>query len=183
GQRAVHYNLQGLEWGDVPFETGKMDLIGNVLRAGQSTPDGLPLVMLGGDGDLALYSRDNIAVDRWGNPLPERGRYTTGAAGFIDAPAPMPLPAGLPILPATAVERYVLANAGARPWDRDSHDVRVFANAAEGRGEIIDSQQEVGGYPKFEPTRRAFDPALWDLETMLPKSPDALDSSARGRGT
>lgn len=183
GQRAVHYNLQGLEWGDVPFETGKMDLIGNVLRAGQSTPDGLPLVMLGGDGDLALYSRDNIAVDRWGNPLPERGRYTTGAAGFIDAPAPMPLPAGLPILPATAVERYVLANAGARPWDRDSHDVRVFANAAEGRGEIIDSQQEVGGYPKFEPTRRAFDPALWDLETMLPKSSETLDSSAKGRGT
>ncbi|MFN7054034.1 polysaccharide lyase family 1 protein [Hyphomonas sp.] len=183
GQRAVHYNLQGLEWGSVPFETGRMDLIGNVMRAGQSTPKGLPMVMLGGDGDLAVYERDNIAVDRWGNPAPMRGRYTAGPASFIDAPAPMKLPDGLPILPAVAVERYVLANAGARPWDRDAHDVRVFANAAEGRGDIIDSQNQVGGYPKFEPTYRAFDPALWDLETMLPLSPEALDASARGRGT
>lgn len=183
GQRAVHYNLQALEWGKVPFETGKMDLIGNVMRAGQSTAEGLPLVMIGGDGDLALHARDNIAVDRWGNPLPERGRYTTGAAKFVDAPEAMPLPAGLPVMPAAAVERFVLANAGARPWDRDGHDVRVFANAAEGRGEIIDSQSEVGGYPSVEPSYRAFDPALWDLYTMLPKSPETLDSGARSRGT
>ncbi len=183
GQRAVHYNLQALEWGKVAFETGKMDLIGNVMRAGLSTLDGLPLVMIGGDGDLALYARDNIAVDRWGAPLPERGRYTTGAARIIDADAPMPLPEGLPVLPAASVERFVLANAGARPWDRDGHDVRIFANAAEGRGEVIDSQSEVGGYPVIEPTQKAFDPSLWDLETMLPKSAEALDASARGRGT
>ena len=77
----------------------------------------------------------------------------------------------------------MLANAGARPWDRDGHDVRVFANAAEGRGGIIDSQSEVGGYPKMEPTARPFDPSLWDMSTMLPKSAEALDASARGRGT
>lgn len=183
GQRAVHYNLQGLEWGDVPFETGRMDLIGNVMRAGQSTAQGLPMLMLGGDGDLAVHARDNIAVDQWGNPLPQRGRHTTGPARFIDAPEAMPLPPGLPVLPSVAVERYVLASAGARPWDRDNHDVRIFANAAEGRGEIIDSQSEVGGYPVVAPTYRAFDPALWDLETMLPLSPEALDSGARSRGT
>lgn len=183
GQRAVHYNLQALEWGKVPFETGKMDLIGNVMRAGRSTLEGLPLLMIGGDGDLAVYARDNIAVDRWGAPLPQRGRYTTGEAEIIDAAEPMPLPEGLPVLPAASVERFVLANAGARPWDRDGHDVRIFANAAEGRGEIIDSQSIVGGYPTVEPSRRAFDPALWDLETMLPASESALDSSARGRGT
>lgn len=183
GQRAVHYNLQALEWGKVAFETGKMDLIGNVMRAGRSTLEGLPLVMIGGDGDLALYARDNIAVDRWGAPLPERGRYTTGAARIMDADEPMPLPEGLPVLSAGNVERFVLANAGARPWDRDGHDVRIFANVAEGRGEIIDSQAEVGGYPVVEPSARAFDPSLWDLDTMLPRSAEALDASARGRGT
>ena len=77
----------------------------------------------------------------------------------------------------------MLANAGARPWDRDGHDVRVTANAAEGRGWIIDSQEEVGGYPQAPETRRSFDPALWDLETMDPASPDALDSGARAKGT
>lgn len=183
GQRAVHYNLQALEWGAVPFQTGKMDLIGNVLRGGRSTMAGLPLVMLGGDGDLALYARDNLAVDWKGDLLPERGHYGTGRAAILDAEAPMPLPAGLPVLAPQDVERFVLANAGARPWDRDGHDVRVLANAAEGRGEIIDSQSEVGGYPVMAQSSRAFDPALWDLETMLPKAPEALDSSQKGRGT
>lgn len=183
GQRAVHYNLQALEWGAVPFETGHMDLIGNVMRGGQSTVEGLPLVMLGGDGDLALYARDNLAVDWKGDSLPERGYYTTGRAKIVDADAPLPLPAGLPVLAPQDVERFVLANAGARPWDRDGHDVRVLANAAEGRGEIIDSQTRVGGYPVLTATQRTFDPAQWDLETMLPKSPEALDNSQKGRGT
>jgi hypothetical protein len=58
-----------------------------------------------------------------------------------------------------------------------------LANAAEGRGEIIDSQAEVGGYPVMAQSNRAFDPDLWDLETMLPKVPEALDSSQKGRGT
>lgn len=183
GQRAVHYNLQALEWGAVPFQTGKMDLIANVMRGGLSTAAGLPLVMLGGDGDLALYSKGNLAVDWKGDPLPERGYYGTGRAKILDAEAPMPLPEGLPILAPQDVERFVLANAGARPWDRDGHDVRVLANAAEGRGEIIDSQAEVGGYPVMAQSNRAFDPDLWDLETMLPKVPEALDSSQKGRGT
>lgn len=183
GQRAVHYNLQALEWGTMPFQTGKMDLIGNVLRGGMSTAAGLPLLMLGGDGDLALYARDNLAVDWKGDPLPERGYYSTGRATILDAAAPMPLPAGLPVIPPQDVERFVLANAGARPWDRDRHDVRVLANAAEGRGEIIDSQAEVGGYPVMAPSYRGFDPGLWDLHTMMPKTPDALDSSQKGRGT
>ncbi|MBU2417846.1 MAG: pectate lyase, partial [Alphaproteobacteria bacterium] len=38
GPRAIHYNLAPEEWGDVPFEVGKMTVIGNVLRAGPSTP-------------------------------------------------------------------------------------------------------------------------------------------------
>lgn len=183
GQRAVHYNLQALEWGAVPFQTGHIDLIANVMRGGQSTREGLPLVMIGGDGDLALYARDNIAVDWKGDALPQRGSYTTGRARIVDAEAPLPLPAGLPVMAPQDVERFVLANAGARPWDRDGHDVRVLANVAEGRGAIIDSQSEVGGYPQMAPTQRTFDPALWDLSTMLPKSPDALDSSQKGKGT
>lgn len=183
GQRAVHYNLQALEWGKVAFETGRMTLIGNVLRGGPSTAPGLPFLMLGGDGDVAVYLRDNLAVDRWGNPLPMLGRYTTGPARFVRAKAPLDLPADVAPLPATEVERFVLANAGARPWDRDAHDVRVLANAAEGRGEIIDSQSEVGGYPRVTATTRPFDPTLWDPVTFAPLSPAALDAASRAGGT
>ena len=34
GQRAIHYNLIAEEWGDQPYQTGEMAIIGNVLRAG-----------------------------------------------------------------------------------------------------------------------------------------------------
>ncbi len=183
GQRAVHYNLQGLEWGRVPAETGKMNLIGNVMRAGLSTLDGLPLLTLGGDGDLDLYAQDNIAVDRWGEPLPAIGRYTTGKAKLVPMAEPFALPPGLPVLEASALENYVLRNAGARPWDRDMHDVRILADVAEGRGRIIDSQQEVGGYPVETPSQQTFNPGDWNLETMEPNSRAVLDASSKARGT
>jgi hypothetical protein len=183
GQRAIHYNLQNLEWGAHPHEVGEMTVIGNVMRAGGSTAPGLPMIMLGGDGDLALFEDGNLAVDRWGQRSPILGRYTTGNARIVSLRSPnIPLLTLEPLL-ATHVEAYVLASAGARPWDRDGHDVRVLADSAEGRGRIINSQDEVGGYPRVAETRRAFDPSLWSLDTMTPASPTALDAAAGARGT
>ena len=183
GERALHYNLQVLEWGAVAAQNGRMTAVGNVLRGGQSTAADLPFLMLGGAGDLDYHGSDNVAVDERGRPLPMFGRYTTSRARVIEHAEPLDWPAGLTALPAEEVENWVLANAGARPWDRDAHDVRVLADAAEGRGRIIDSETEVGGYPEVEPTRREFDPKLWDLETMAPRSPEALDSGSRAAGT
>lgn len=183
GQRAIHYNLQGLEWGEVPPVDGGMAVIGNVMRAGPSTAEGLPMVLLGGDGNLRLSMRDNLAINKWGDDLPLTGRTTTGRAEIIET-SHVSIPEGLRIMSPRDVERYVLKNAGARPWDRDKHDVRVLADTAEGRGEIIDSQDQVGGYPEVtEPTRRAFNPDDWHLDTMKPKRPDVLDAGASARGT
>lgn len=183
GQRAVHYNLMALEWGDVPFETGKMTTVGNVMRAGISTEFPIAFMMLGGHGDLEYYARDNVAVDRIGQPLPMLGRYAAGKARIIETHEPPIWWAGLEVLPAEEVEEWVLKNAGARPWDRDGHDIRVLADTAEGRGTIIDSETEVGGYPDLPATRRTFNEADWHLGTMMPKRPDLLDDSAKGRGT
>ena len=183
GTRAVHYNLQPLEWGEVPYVNGRMTAVGNVLRAGPSTHADLAFLMIGGAGDLDYHGRDNVAVDRLGRPLPMFGRYTTSAARIVEHAEPLDWPAGLTALPSVEVERWVLANVGARPWDRDAHDARLLADVTEGRGKIIDSENEVGGYPHVTPTRRAFDPALWDLATMAPRSPAALDDSAKAPGT
>ena len=148
GARALHYNLQPLEWGDAPFQNGRMTVVGNVLRAGPSTPSDIAFMMLGGGGDLDYHGRDNIAVDRLGRPLPMFGRYTTiGRAHHRARRRRSTGPTGLAALSAVEVENWVLKNAGARPWDRDPHDVRVLADVAEGRGKIIDSETEVGGYP------------------------------------
>jgi pectate lyase len=167
GQRAIHYNLIAEEWGDHPYQTGEMTVIGNVLRGGQSTVDKIALVMVGGSGDLALYEHDNIAVDRIGNPLPMRGSYTNAPIRILKLkPAPIP---GVAPMPASQVQDYVVKNAGAFNWDRDHEDARIVADTIEGRGYIIDSQAEWGGYPKETPTARPFDASKWDLETMTAK--------------
>jgi hypothetical protein len=183
GPRAIHYNLMAEEWGDKPYQTGQMAVVGNVLRAGPSTPNDLALFMLGGYGDVQLHMRDNIAVNRLGAPLPMLGRYTTSPARIIEVARPPLWPTGFVALRAQDVQRSVLAKAGARAWDRDAHDVRVIADVAEGRGRIIDSEQEVRGYPVQQETRKPFDPALWNLDTMEPLSPATLDSGTRARGT
>ncbi|WBY09359.1 hypothetical protein PIB19_08635 [Sphingomonas sp. 7/4-4] len=41
----------------------------------------------------------------------------------------------------------MLAEAGARPWDRDAVDKRIVAEVRSGKGRVIDDEREVGGYP------------------------------------
>ncbi|KQN04189.1 pectate lyase [Sphingobium sp. Leaf26] len=170
GERAVHYNLMALEWGDHPYQTGKIAAVGNVLRGGVSTAPGMPFLTLGGDGDLDYHGKDNIAVDRFGVALPMFGRYGETRAKLNELPAPPVWWPGTQVLPARDVETHVLGHAGARPWDRDADDLRVLFFVAEGRGEIIDDEKQVGGYPKMAQTRAPFVEADWNLDTMEPKS-------------
>src|SRR5204863_153223 len=142
-----------------------------VMRAGPSTVADLPLLMLGGSGDLALYARDNIAVDRIGRALPQFGRYTTSAAQLIVLKQAPEVPDSASPLGAIAVQDAVIRDVGARPWDRDAHDARIVADTIEGRGKIIDGEDEVGGYPHDSATAKAFDPDEWDLSTMTPLRP------------
>jgi pectate lyase len=171
GHRAVHYNLMNLEWTGHPYATGEITAVGNVLRGGNSTDPGLPFLMLGGDGDLAYYGRDNRAVDRFGNTLPAFGRYGETRARLIAAKAPLASLSGFAVLPAGDVETSVLQSAGARPWDRAPDDIRVLFFIAEGRGEIIDDEHQVGtGYPHPAETRSPFSEADWDMATLTPRS-------------
>jgi hypothetical protein len=168
GQRAVHYNLIAEEWlGHAPYSTGEVVMRGNVMRAGPSTED-LAFFMVGGSGDVHVFAEDNLVVDRLGKPLPQRGRYTTTPLQVIDLDAAPALPFGVTLLPSAQVQDAVIADVGARPWDRDDIDRRILADTIEGRGKIIDSEQEVGGYPVHPETRQAFVPADWDLATMEP---------------
>lgn len=171
GHRAVHYNLMNLEWVGHDYVTGQITAIGNVMRGGNDTDAGLPFLMLGGDGDLQYYGKDNLAVDRHGNPLPEFGRYGETRAAMSRAKAPLAPVAGYDILPTRDVETSVLATAGARPWARDAEEIRILFFVAEGRGDIIDDEKEVSAYPKIEaPVRAPFVEAEWNLATMEPKS-------------
>lgn len=170
GHRAVHYNLMNLEWAGQDYVTGEITAIGNVMRGGNDTNSGLPFLMLGGDGDLAYYAKDNRAVDRHGVALPQFGRYGETRAKLITAKAPLADVSRYSVLPSGDVETSVLATAGARPWDRAGDDIRVLFFVAEGRGDIIDDESEVGGYPHPVATFAPFVEADWNLDTMTPKS-------------
>ena len=167
GKRAVHYNLWASEWGDHPYQTGKLAVVGNVLKGGASTDGAIAFFMLGGEGDVELYQADNIAFDREGAPLPMIGRYKDAAGKIVDVATRPKLPLDIEPLPAARVTDAVLAHAGARAWERDAVDRRVIDEAKSGAGHIIDSENEVGGYPPVLPaTHRAFVDAEWDLRTM-----------------
>ncbi len=169
--KAIHYNLMALEWGDHPYQLGKLNVVGNVLRGGLSTKQGLPLMSLGGDGDLAYFEKDNIAVDQYGAVLPMLGRYGQTKAQLWTKEAAIDWPDGLQALPAKDVETELLRYAGARPWDRDANDIRILYDIAEGRGSIINDEREVSGYPKTPLVQVPFQESDWDMLRWIPKSP------------
>ena len=167
--KAIHYNLMALEWGDHAYQTGQLNVVGNVLRGGMSTKKALPLVMLGGDGDLAYFEKDNIAVDQFGNQLPLFGRYGETRAQLLVQAAPIDWPQGLQVMDARSVESELLRYAGARPWDRDKDDTRVIYYIAEGRGTIINDEREVSAYPHTKEVQLGFSEQDWDTRRWLPK--------------
>lgn len=171
GHRAVHYNLMNLEWTGHAYVTGQITAVGNVLRGGNNTDAGLPFLTIGGDGDLAYYGSDNRAVDRFGKILPQLGRYGETAAHILPSKVPLAPVSAYTVLPAGQVETSVLQTAGARPWDRAPDDIRVLFFVAEGRGDIIDDEHQVGnGYPHTKEAHAAFAETDWNLDTMTPKS-------------
>ena len=113
GSAAIHYGLQRGEWGTHPWVTGQIAIVGNVLEHGADTRAGLPLFSTNGT-PCEVYLRDNVAADRAGGPV----RLTAGTYTSKDS-APT-WPSGLQGIPASEVKEYVLANAGARPWDQDT---------------------------------------------------------------
>jgi hypothetical protein len=98
------------------------------------------------------------------------GRYGETKAKLITSDKPLAKIDGYTVLPSGDVETSVLNTVGARPWDRDPQDIRVLFFVAEGRGDIIDDEKQVGGYPHATEKRAPFVEAAWDLTTMTPRT-------------
>jgi hypothetical protein len=130
----------------------------NTFLAGPSTDPKAAAFMLGGEGDLRLDMVNNEMRGVNGGTLAAYGIFGSGKAkaGEYRPVVVEPIP---PI-------ETTLANCGSRPWDRDPIDARIVADVRNGTGKIIDSEQEVGGYPVRPETRAPFVEAEWNLETM-----------------
>jgi hypothetical protein len=85
------------------------------------------------------------------------GRLYTNAASYNPSVSSAPVwHPSLVIKSAGDAKASVLANAGARPADRDSVDERIVNDVKSRTGNIIDSPQQVGGWPNFSKNYRSF---------------------------
>ncbi len=161
GRNAIHAALVKEEWKGQTWRPAALVLVGNVMEHG---PDTLAYVSLFGLYDrtpLELFMEDNLAFLRDGSP----GKLTRGE-GLKPVSERLFWIPGLQAMPAAEVKGFVAKNAGARPWDRDAIDQRIIDAALAGKGKIINSEQEVGGYPQLAPTKQEFRESEWNLDTM-----------------
>jgi hypothetical protein len=145
GTRAIAVDWPVFEWEGRPLPgNARVSIVGNRLIHGVSTRKGLGLV--GPKGDCYLEDNLSEAADRRAMPV------TYGDVNVLDEKPVWP--EGLSPLPALKVSEWIVAHAGARPKDRDSVDGRIIRELQERRGRIINSQDEVGGYPSTPATQR-----------------------------
>jgi hypothetical protein len=146
GQRAIHASVPGSEGLNLP--KARISVVGNVVLFGEKSKRSARAIFEGmADG----YFKDNEGYDWFGRPL-----------DLLRAPFPLlekaPVwPEGLNATSTTAALWRVARFAGARPAERDAIDTRIVREALTGTARIIDSQDEVGGYPKIEPVTRKLD--------------------------
>ncbi|MDT8303065.1 MAG: hypothetical protein RQ760_16410, partial [Sedimentisphaerales bacterium] len=146
-------------WGVLPAEVCDYDsntflnFIGNFFLAGLSTNPG-PFEIFFPEGNPKIFVKDNIGPHRpdtnmddwaivgfrWGEEgiAPEKNRSLTK----FDTP---PVTSTSPI----EARNIVLAQAGAIAPQRDAVDLRIVNDVKNRTGSIIDSPEDVGGYPQL----------------------------------
>ena len=145
GSRAVQVNFSNSEWEGVDLipQACRISVVGNVMIHGGDTRAGLAMVSTKGD----VYLEDNIAMDQAGGAV---------AVSSIDVRilSEKPMWGNITPMPSSTVVDHVAQHAGARPKDRDVVDERIIREFLAREGRVIDSQEEVGGYPQVEIVRR-----------------------------
>lgn len=169
GTRAIQLGFVNSEWEDARFkpENCRVSIVGNVLYKGQDSRQNLALISNKGDA----YMSDNLAFDKAGESVDLTG-------GEINNLSDIPVwPTSFIALPSGKVEQYVLSHAGARPNDRDDIDKRIIQDFLDRKGKLIDSQNDVGGYPDHKPVYRELEIPEDDIEEWLSKLAAELEGS------
>lgn len=159
GRSVVHYGLIESEWEGHDWITGKMVVEGNVFEYGPDTNKKIDAGSF--RGPVELFWQDNLLLPQQKQTRP-KGMHTL----VRNRPV---WPTGFTAIKASQVKQHVLEQAGARPWNRDAIDRRIIQGIINQTARIIDSEQEVGGYPEIKPVYQHFDASGWDLHKMVKK--------------
>lgn len=119
------------------LEPAEVVIAGNVAIAGPDTRGRSFVKSVDPGGRVAM--RDNVVI---------------GVEVVDDGVIVLP-PPSLSVMSPWDAALHVLRKAGSRPARRDPIDARIARSVIEGKGKIIDSQEEVGGYPVRSATRRS----------------------------
>lgn len=146
GSSCVNGQTMGNDKKLVPAE---MAVVGNVcIRGNSSTQD---YFLTSYDGARA-YLDDNRLFSFTGKKVREVNYQ------YISKLKQPPLwPDGLTPKPALQSLYDVLRTVGARAKERDPIDSRIIDDLIKGNGRIIDSQEQVGGYPDYPPVYRSLE--------------------------
>ncbi len=140
-----------------------MNYVGNYLIAGPSTNRTARKIAFEANApnNMVIWQADNrIDGNRNGRLDGTDTGWKMFRGNFRKADEGIPMPA---VATDTAEQAYrrVLAGAGALPWRRDPVDQRIIDEVISQTGDVIDSQDEVGGYPQLPKVHR---PADWDTD-------------------
>jgi hypothetical protein len=174
--------------GNTMFDPIDMNYIGNYLKPGHDTifPDiGFGLVAessmedsLLGDNVRRIYPEGNILE---GKDLKNQWDmfYKVYNRNKMNKPFEV---ASITTEFAEDALKNVLMNVGANLPERDSVDLRIIADVRNGTGHIIDSQSQVGGWPKYKSAIAPIDddndglPDVWEIKYGLDPT-DNLDNN------
>lgn len=175
GERVAQFGFVPSQWQGHELQRAELTLAGNVAHQGpSSTPEMVFFEVWPAYGPCDFYLHDNRFFSAAGQALPagtgfrdkhqlraDYRRPLSAGSGYEfrltasnfppemrQVETPPVWPPRLRARPASETEAWVLANAGARPWDRDAVDRRLVAEARAGGGRIIDTESQVGGLPK-----------------------------------
>lgn len=123
--------------------------IGNIFRGGPDTPMGAHAIQIAGSAKpgTKIYQAENQS---------DFPVFRNSATFDPVVSSPPVWLAGITVRDTRMLAPWILDHAGARASERDDVDRRIVEEVKSGRGRIIDSQKEVGGWPTLIESRRKF---------------------------
>lgn len=127
----------------------QISAIGNIFRGGADTPLGAYAIQIAGSAKpgTKIYQAKNQS---------DFPMFRNSATFDPVVSSPPVWLAGITVRDTRMLEPWILGHAGARASERDDVDRRIVEEVKTGRGRIIDSQKEVGGWPPLIESRRKF---------------------------
>ena len=153
-------------------DKANINYVGNYLKPNASSKTPRTAFSVGGHGTTALYVAGNFFE---GSPEGSRDnwRLIDKADQAVHAPTPFPFAPVTTDVADAALVAQLLGDVGATLPVRDSVDTRVLRQVRDGTGKIIDSQNDVGGWPQLAAGRAPADtdgdgmPDTWETAHSL----------------